>query len=407
MSFDPEIVRRDFPIFEQSVRGGKRLVYLDNAATSQKPRAVIDAVQRFLARDNGSVHRGVYELSERATAIYEATRKKVQAFINAKDAREIVYVRGTTEGINLVAYSWGRKHVGPGDEVLITAMEHHSNIVPWQILCEERGAKLVVAPITDRGELDMEAFAKLCGPRTKLVACVHVSNSLGTVNDVRRIAELAHAQGAVVLVDGAQAAPHFPIDVQALGCDFYAFSPHKMYAPSAIGVLWGRYELLESMPPFLGGGHMISNVTFEKTLYAKPPARFEAGTPPMEGSAGLGAAIDYLRGLGLEAVSAHERGLLAYASEQLTGVPGLRIIGTAAEKVGVISFVLADAHPHDIGSLLDREGVAVRAGHHCTQPVMERFSVPATTRASFGVYTTKDDIDALVRAVDKVRVLFS
>ena len=399
--------RNDFPVFEQSVRNGKRLVYLDSAVTTQKPRTVIEAVQKFLAHDNGSVHRGVYELSERATAMYEGTRKKVAQLINAKDAREVVYVRGTTEAINLVASAWGRKNLQTGDEVLITEMEHHSNIVPWQLICEERGAKLVVAPMTDEGELDYDAFEQLLTPRTKLVGLVHVSNSLGTVNDVARIVKLAHAAGALVLVDGAQAVPHIAVDVQALGCDFYAFSAHKLYGPSAIGVLWARYALLEAMPPYQGGGNMISNVTFAKTTFARPPARFEAGTPPMEGVAGFSAAIDYVQAIGYEAIGAHEQEMLRYCTEQLVAVEGVRIIGTAKHKAGVVSFVLKGAHPHDIGSILDREGVCVRAGHHCTQPVMEHYQLPATTRASFGVYNTREDIDALVRAVDKVRTLFA
>ncbi len=403
--FDPEVVRRDFPVFEQTVRGGKRLVYLDNAATSQKPRAVIDAVSRFYENDNGSVHRGVYELSERATAAYEGARKKVQRFLNAKDHREIVFLRGTTEAINLLAYTYGRR-LKAGDEILITAMEHHSNIVPWQMLCEQSGAVLKVAPITDSGEVDLQAFEALLNERTKIVSAIYVSNSLGTINPIQKMTALAHAAGAIMIVDGAQAAPHFTIDVQALGCDFFAFSPHKLYGPSGIGALYGRFELLDAMPPFHGGGHMISNVTFAKTTYAKPPVKFEAGTPNMEGAIGLAAAIDYVWGLGLDAIDAHERTLLAYATEALSSVKGLRLIGTAANKVGVVSFVLEGAHPHDVGSILDRHGVCVRAGHHCTQPVMERFKVPATTRASFGIYNTHADVDALVQSIEAVRKIF-
>ncbi|MCC6810700.1 MAG: cysteine desulfurase [Deltaproteobacteria bacterium] len=404
---DSLAVRSDFPALQQTVRGGKRLVYLDNAATSQKPRAVIDAVQKFYERDNGSVHRGVYELSERATAVYEGARKKIARFLNAKDAREIVLLRGTSEAINLVAYTYGRKNVRAGDEILITEMEHHSNIVPWQMLCEATGAVLKVAPITDAGEVDLQAFEKLLSAKTKIVSAVYVSNSLGTVNPIAQMSALAHAAGAVMIVDGAQAAPHFLVDVQAIGADFFAFSPHKMYGPSGIGALYGRYELLDAMPPFLGGGHMISNVTFAKTTYAKPPAKFEAGTPNMEGAAGLAAAIDYVQALGIDAIDAHEQLLLKYATDALAKVAGLRIIGTAARKVGVVSFVLDGVHPHDVGSILDRHGVCVRAGHHCTQPVMERFKVPATTRASFGVYNTMEDVDALVEGLAAVRKVFS
>jgi cysteine desulfurase/selenocysteine lyase len=372
-----------------------------------KSRAVIDAVRSFYENDNGSVHRGVYELSERATAAYEGARKKVQRFLNAKDPREIVFLRGTTEALNLVAYTYGRSRVRAGDEVLITEMEHHSNIVPWQILCEEKGARLLVAPMNDAGEVDVEAFARLLSPKTKICSVVYVSNSLGTVNPVKRLTELAHAAGAIMVVDGAQAAPHMAIDVQALGCDFFAFSPHKMYGPSGIGALYGRFELLDAMPPFIGGGHMISNVTFAKTTYAKPPAKFEAGTPNMEGAVGLAAAIDYVWSLGLDRIAAHEAMLRDYATEALRHVPGLRVIGEAAEKVAVVSFVLDCAHPHDVGSILDRQGVCVRAGHHCTQPVMDRFKVPATTRASFGIYNTQKDVDALVEGLYAVRKLFA
>jgi cysteine desulfurase / selenocysteine lyase len=407
MTFDPESVRRDFPIFAQRVRGGKPLVYLDTAVTSQKPRQVIEAVTHFFEHDNGSVHRGVYELSERATATYEGARKKAAKLLGGRDHREVVFVRGTTEAINLVATSWGRKNISAGDEILITAMEHHSNIVPWQLLCEEKGAKLVVAPITDAGDIDEDAFRALLNEKTKLVACVHVSNSLGTVNDVKAIAKAAHAVGAKVLVDGAQSVPHMAVDVTDLDVDFYTFSAHKVYGPSAIGCLWARYSILEEMPPYQGGGNMISNVTFEKTSFAKPPGRFEAGTPNMEGSAGLSAAIDYVNALGFSSIEENEKALLAYAHSQLEAVPGLTLIGRAKHQAGVVSFTLKGAHPHDVGSILDREGVCVRAGHHCTQPVMVRYAVPATTRASFGVYSTRGDIDALVRAVDKVRLMFA
>ena len=403
--FDVERVRRDFPILREKVHG-KPLVYLDSAATSQKPQAVIDAMSRFLLKENANVHRGVHYLAERATDAYEGARSKVQRFLNAEHAQEIIFVRGTTEAINLVAQTYGKTHLGDGDEVLITEMEHHSNIVPWQMLCEQTGAHLRVAPIDDTGELLLEEFEKLIGPRTRLVAVTHVSNVLGTVNPIRRIVEMAHARGARVLIDGAQAAPHLNLDVQALGCDFYALSGHKMYGPTGIGVLYGRSELLDAMPPYQGGGDMILSVSFEKTVYNKPPAKFEAGTPNMAGAVGLGAAVDFLGGLERDALVAHEQDVLDYGVRALAEIPGLRLIGTASGKVSVISFELDDVHPHDIGTILDREGVAIRTGHHCAQPLMSRLGVPATARASLACYSTRRDIDALVSGLGKVREVF-
>jgi cysteine desulfurase / selenocysteine lyase len=404
--FDVERVRADFPILATEVHG-KPLVYLDNAATSQKPQAVIDAILRYYQGTNANVHRGVHYLSETATEEYEAARRTAQQFINAPHIHEIVFVRGTTEGINLVAQTFGRARIGSGDEVLITAMEHHSNIVPWQILCQEKGAKLQVAPVNDDGELLLDEFAKLLGPRTKLAAVTHVSNALGTVNPLKRMVELAHAQGVPVLVDGAQAAPHLKVDVQALDCDFYTFSGHKIYGPTGIGALYGKTALLDSMPPYQGGGDMISSVTFDKTTYNKLPYKFEAGTPDIAGVIGLGAALNYVNGLGIENIAAHEHGVLEYATAQVTAIPGLRIIGTAREKTGVISFVIEGVHPHDVGTILDREGIAIRTGHHCAQPVMERFGVPATSRASFAVYNTRGEVDALVRGIEKVKEVFA
>jgi cysteine desulfurase / selenocysteine lyase len=401
-ALDVQKIRSDFPLLQQRIRG-KELVYLDNAATSQKPQAVIDAIRRYYECDNANIHRGLHFLSEQATEEYEAARRSVQLFLNAAKLNEIVFVRGTTEAINLVAQTYGRVHVKAGDEVLITAMEHHSNIVPWQMLCEEKGAKLRVAPIDDRGQLLLEEFAKLLGPRTKIVSVAHVSNALGTINPVRRIIELAHRQNIPVLVDGAQAVPHCKVDVQALDCDFYAFSGHKLYAPTGIGILYGKSSLLEAMPPYQGGGDMISSVTFEKTLYNKLPYKFEAGTPHISGAIGLGAAVEYINRIGMENIAAHEHDLLAYAVEAVSAVPGIRLVGTAKERAGVLSFVLDDIHPHDIGTILDQEGIAIRAGHHCAQPVMERFGVPATARASFALYNTIEEIDALVKGLRKVR----
>ena len=405
-TFDVERIRLDFPILRTKVHGHP-LVYLDNAATSQKPQTVIDALVRYYEGENANIHRGVHYLSELATAEFEKARETVRAFVNAARASEIVFTRGTTEAINLVAQTYGRVHVGAGDEVLITAMEHHSNIVPWQLLCEEKGAKLRVAPINDAGELLLEEFEKLLGPRTKVVAVAHVSNALGTINPLKRMIAMAHAHGVPVVVDGAQAAPHIAVDVQELDCDFYAFSGHKMYGPTGIGVLYGRHALLEAMPPYQGGGDMISSVTFEKTTYNKLPHKFEAGTPDMAGVAGLKAAIEYMNGIGIAKIAAHEHGLLEYATEVVGAIEGVRLIGTAREKASVLSFVLDEVHPHDIGTILDQQGIAVRTGHHCAQPVMERFSIPATVRASFAVYNTRAEVDALARGIRKVREVFA
>ncbi|HEX7044759.1 MAG TPA: cysteine desulfurase [Burkholderiales bacterium] len=403
--FDVARIRADFPALAQQVRG-KPLVYLDNAATSQKPRAVLEALERYYRCDNANVHRGVHALSERATGAYEEARAKVRAFLNAASEREIVFVRGATEGVNLVASTWGRANVRAGDEILISAMEHHSNIVPWQLLCEQVGARLRVAPIDDTGALVFEEFERLLGERTRLVAMAHCSNALGTINPVRRVIERAHAAGAVVLLDGAQAAPHLAIDVRALDCDFYVFSSHKVYGPTGIGVLYGKERLLEAMPPYQGGGDMIKVVTFEKTVYNDLPYKFEAGTPHIAGAVGLGAAVDYLGALGLDAVAAHEHELLVYATEALAAIPGVRLVGTAPEKAAILSFTLEGVHPHDIGTVLDHEGVAIRAGHHCAMPVMQRFAVPATARASLGLYNTREDVDALVRGLERVKELF-
>jgi cysteine desulfurase / selenocysteine lyase len=403
--FDVERVRADFPILRQSAHGHP-LVYLDNAATSQKPKAVIDAIVRYYEGYNANIHRGVHYLSERATAEYEAARKTIQQFLNAARPAEIIFVRGTTEAINLVAQTYGRVHVGEGDEVLITAMEHHSNIVPWQLLCEEKKAKLRVAPINDAGELILDEFEKLLGPQTKIVAVGHVSNALGTVNPVATIVKMAHARNIPVLVDGAQAAPHMTVDVQKLDCDFYTFSGHKTYGPTGIGVLYGKLPVLEAMPPYQGGGEMISSVSFEKTVYNKVPHKFEAGTPDISGPIGLRAAIEYLERLGMENISRHEHELLTYATEKVSAIPGVRLIGTAKEKAGVLSFVMEGVHPHDIGTILDQEGIAIRTGHHCAQPVVTRFGLDATARASFGLYNTKQEVDALVRGLEKVREVF-
>jgi cysteine desulfurase/selenocysteine lyase len=398
-------LRADFPILEQKMHG-KPLAYLDNANSTQKPRQVIDAESRFYAESYAGVHRAVYELAERATRTYEASRNAVRRLLNAPDAHEVILLRGTTEAINLVAASFSTRYVRPGDEILISAMEHHSNLVPWQMACEAHGAKLVVAPIDDRGELLLGDFEARISARTRMVAIAHVSNALGTVNPVREIVEIAHAAGVPVLVDGAQGAPHMPVDVQALGCDFYAFSGHKLYGPSGIGALWGRRELLEAMPPWQGGGAMIESVSFEKTTYAGIPARFEAGTPNIAGAVGLAAAIDYVQAVGLERIAAHEQQLLAYATDLLRDVPGLSIIGNATEKAGVISFVMDGVHAHDIATILDREGVAVRAGHHCAQPVMQRYGVAATVRASFGLFNTRVEVDALANGLRVVLGVF-
>ncbi len=397
-------LRAEFRILARPVRGHP-LAYLDNAATTQKPRAVLEAMTRYYEQHNANVHRGVHWLSERATEDHEAAREALRVFINAASVRELVFTRGTTESINLVAQSWGRANLKAGDEVLITHIEHHSNFVPWQIVCAQTGAVLKVAPIDERGELELTAFERLLSPRTKLVALVHVSNALGTVNPVKHIVGLAHAVGAKVLIDGAQAAPHMPIDVQELGCDFYALSAHKMYGPTGIGALWARESLLEAMPPWQGGGDMIKAVSFERTVYNDLPYRFEAGTPNVAGAVGFGAAIKWLSAVGRERVAAHEARLLAHGERRLRDVPGLRLIGTARERAGVLSFVLDGVHPHDIGTILDGEGIAVRTGHHCAMPVMERFGVPATVRASLGVYNTNDELDRLVLGLARVREL--
>jgi cysteine desulfurase/selenocysteine lyase len=403
--FDVARVRADFPILKQQVNG-KPLVYLDNAASSQKPERVLAAMDRFYREDYANVHRGVHALSERATTAFEQARVKAQKFLNARSEREIVFVRGTTEAVNLVAASYGRAQVGAGDEVLISAMEHHSNIVPWQMLCEEKGAKLRVAPINDRGELLLEELERLLTARTRLVSLAHVSNALGTINPVREVVALAHARGIPVMIDGAQAAPHLKIDVQAIGCDFYAFSSHKVFGPSGIGVLYGRAERLEAMPPYQGGGDMILSVSFEKTIYNRIPHKFEAGTPDIAGVVGLGAALEYVNQVDLDRAGAHEQELLAYATAALSEIPGITLIGRAGAKASVLSFVLGGVHPHDIATVLDQEGVAIRAGHHCAQPVMERFGVPATARASLALYNTREEIDVLLRAVRKVKEIF-
>jgi cysteine desulfurase/selenocysteine lyase len=406
MSFDAAKARADFPILHQQVHG-KPLVYLDSAATAQKPRQVIDAVSRYYECDNANVHRAVYQLAERATRAYEDARAIVARHIGAADPREIVFVRGTTEAINLVAQSFGRVHVGEGDEILVTGMEHHSNIVPWQLLCQEKGARLRVAPLDERGDVILEEYEKLLSPRTRLVAAVHVSNALGTVNPVETFIALARERNIPVLLDGAQALPHMPVDVGSLGCDFYAFSGHKVFAPMGIGVLWARAAHLEAMPPWQGGGEMIASVTFEKTTFNEVPYKFEAGTPDVAGAVGLGAALQYVEGLGLDAIAAHEAELLAYGSDLLTGLGGVELIGTARRKAGVLSFVLDEIHPHDVGTILDREGIAVRTGHHCAQPVMDRYGVPATVRASLGLYNTREDLDALARGLGVVREMFA
>ncbi len=398
-------IRRDFPILSRKVHG-KPLVYLDNAATTQKPQVVMDAESQMYSRSYANIHRGVHLLSVEATDAYEHAREKAQRFLHAAEPREIVFVRGTTEAINLVAQTYGRQHVGPGDEVLISHLEHHSNIVPWQMLCEEKGAHLRVAPINAAGEIVLEEFERLLSPRTKIVSVSHVSNALGTINPVRSIVRLAHAKNIPVLVDGAQAAPRMPLDVQELDCDFYAFSGHKMYGPTGVGILYGKARHLEAMPPYQGGGDMIRSVTFAKTTYNVLPYKFEAGTPNIAGAIGLAAAIDYVSAIGMEKIAAHEEDLLAGATEKLTAIPGVSIVGTAREKVGVLSFVLDGVHPHDIGTVLDREGIAVRTGHHCAQPVMEFYGIPATARASFGLYNTREEVDALVSGIHEVIRMF-
>ena len=399
-------LREEFPILAMEAHG-RRLAYLDNAATTQKPREVLDAMATYYTSQNANVHRGVHLLSERATAAFEGAREQVAAFFGAARTHEVIFTRNATESINLVAASWGGANLRPGDELLISAMEHHSNIVPWQLACERTGATLKVAPIDDRGVLDMDAFTRLLSPRTKLVAVTHLSNALGTINPVAEIVGAAHAAGAVVLVDGAQAAYHLPVDVQALGVDFYVATGHKLYGPTGMGVLYGREALLDAMPPYQGGGDMIASVTFEKSTWNTLPYKFEAGTPHIEGAVALGTAVRFIRRVGFDWIAAHERELLAYATEAVAAVPGVRLIGTAPEKASILSFVMGDVHPHDIGTVVDRAGVAIRTGHHCAQPVMARFGVPATARASFAMYNTRDDVDQLVAALHDVRRMFA
>jgi cysteine desulfurase/selenocysteine lyase len=405
VALDVEQIRADFPILHQEIHG-KPLVFLDSAASSQKPAQVLDTMMAFYRSDYANIHRGVYELSQRATDAFERSRARVQQFLGAAEAREIVFVRGATEAINLVAASYGRRHVGAGDEVLITAMEHHSNIVPWQMLCEEKGATLRVAPIDDRGELILDEFEKLLTARTRIVAVTHVSNALGTVNPVREITALAHEKGIPVLVDGAQAVPHARVDVRDLDCDFYVFSSHKVFGPSGVGALYGKAELLEAMPPYQGGGEMILSVSFEGSTFQDIPHKFEAGTPDIAGVIGLGAALDYVSEIGWDRIAAHEADLLSYGTKLLEGIPGLRLIGTARHKASLLSFVLEGTHPHDVGTILDQEGIAVRTGHHCAQPVMEHFGVAATTRASLAIYNRRADLDALASGIEKVREMF-
>jgi cysteine desulfurase/selenocysteine lyase len=405
-AFDVERIRADFPILATRVNG-RPLAYLDNGASAQMPRQVMDRMVRYRSAEHANIHRGVHHLSATATAAYEAARVTVQRFLNAPEDREVVFTSNVTDAINLVAHGYGRAFVGEGDEVVITHLEHHANIVPWQMLCEEKGAKLRVAPIDDSGEVDLDAFAALFNARTRFCSVTHVSNALGTINPVWQMAEIAHGHGVPIMVDGAQAVQHMPVDVQALGCDFYAFTGHKLFGPTGIGVLWGRAELLEKMRPFRGGGDMILSVTFEKTTYNAIPFKFEAGTPPIAQAIGLAAAIDYVQAIGLDAIAAHEAMLLAYATDALRAVPAMRLIGTARDKAAVISFNVGDVHPHDVGTLLNDEGVAVRTGHHCAQPVMQRFGIPATARASFAFYNTYAEIDALVAAVRRVQKIFA
>lgn len=404
-AWDVERIRADFPVLQQTVNG-KPLIYLDNSASSQVPQVVIDRGSVYLEQEHSNIHRGVHYLSQRATTAYEGAREKVKRFINARNVSECIFVRGATEGINLVMHGYGRKFIGAGDEIIISAMEHHANIVPWQMLCEEKGARLRVIPMNDAGELLLDEYDGLLNERTKLVAVMHVSNALGTINPIKGMIAQAHKYGVPVLIDGAQAAPHMPVDVQDLDCDFYVFSGHKMYAPTGSGIVYGKIELLEKMNPFQGGGDMIKTVTFEKTTFAEPPNKFEAGTPAIASQIGLGAAIDYLDSIGREQAAAYEGELLRYATERVSAIEGVRIIGTAKNKASVLSFVIDDIHPHDIGTILDQEGIAVRAGHHCAQPVMQRFKVPATARASFSFYNTKEEIDVLARTIEKVIEIF-
>ena len=405
LEFDVEKVREDFPILKQKIYG-KPLVYLDNAATAQKPQVVIDTIRHYYMTDNANIHRGVHGLSQRATEAYEQARVKVQRFIHAAESREIIFVRSATEAINLVAQTYGRRHVQAGDEVIVSAMEHHSNIVPWQMLCEEKGATLRVIPMNDDGELLLDEFEKLLNPRTRLVAAVHISNALGTINPIQEIIERAHQKDIPVLVDGAQAAPHFEVDVQALDCDFYAVTGHKLYGPTGVGILYGKADLLDSMPPYQGGGEMIRSVSFEKTTYNVLPNKFEAGTPNIVGGIGMGTAVDYVSEIGWKNIAAQEKDLLLYATQQLSSISGLRIIGTAKEKASILSFVIEGVHAHDVGTILDQEGIAVRTGHHCAQPVMDRFQIPATARASFAFYNTRGEIDVLVQGIQRVIEVF-
>jgi cysteine desulfurase/selenocysteine lyase len=405
-TFNVDKLRKEFPILKQKVHG-KTLVYLDNAATTQKPKAVIQTLERYYEGYNSNIHRGLHLLSEKATAAYEGVREKAAKFLNAADPKEIIFTKGTTDGINLVAQSWGRKNLAQDDEVILTQMEHHSNIVPWQLICDEKKAHAKVAPITDEGELVMEELFRLFSPKTKLLALTHVSNALGTVNPIKEIVKFAHERGVKVLVDGAQAVSHMSLDVRDLDCDFYALSGHKLYGPTGVGILYGKYALLEAMPPYQGGGDMISSVTFEKTLFKKPPYRFEAGTPNIAGVIGLGAALDFVTAIGLGNIAVHEQDLLNYGTKKLMEIPGLKLVGTAPHKAGVLSFTLGEIHPHDIGTILDRQGVAIRAGHHCAQPVMERYGIPATARASLALYNTRAEIDALAKAIKKVIEMFA
>ena len=404
-TFDVEAIRRDFPIFKQTMRG-KPLVFLDSAASAQKPQVVIDRLASFYSDEYASIHRGVYQLSEVATFEFEKARGKLARFINAANPREVIITRNATESINLVAQTWGRRNLGRGDEILITGLEHHANIVPWQMLCEETGAQLMVVPLEQDGSLEAGAYESLLSERTKLVALGHVSNALGTINPVREMIAAAHTYGALVLIDGAQAAPHMAVDVQELDCDFYAISGHKTFGPSGVGMLYGKLDLLEAMPPYQGGGSMIHTVSFEKTTYAEVPARFEAGTPDIAGVIALGTAVDYLSHIGMDAIAAWEHELLLYATEKLSEIDAVRLIGTAPQKAAVLSFLIEGAHPHDVGSILDQHGIAIRAGHHCAQPVMERYGIPATARASLAFYNTKQDIDVLVKGIHSVLELF-
>jgi cysteine desulfurase/selenocysteine lyase len=404
--WDVERIRKDFPVLSQRVNG-KPLIYLDNAASSQVPTMVIERGAQYIQQEHSNIHRGVHYLSMKATTAYEGAREKVKRFINARETKECIFVRGATEGINLVMHGYGRKFIGAGDEIIISAMEHHANIVPWQMLCEEKGAKLRVIPINDDGELLMDEYEALLNERTKLVAVTHVSNALGTINPVKEIIDQAHKYGVPVLIDGAQQAPHGKIDVQDLDCDFYAFSGHKMFAPTGSGIVYGKQRWLEQMNPFQGGGDMIKTVTFEKTTYADLPNKFEAGTPAIASQIGLGAAIDYLNIIGREKAAAYEHDLLNYATQRLSAIEGVRIVGTAKEKLSVLSFTIDNVHPHDIGTILDQQGIAIRAGHHCAQPVMQRFKIPATARASFAFYNTKHEVDVLAEAIEKVIEVFS